>query len=146
MGRARSLWLSLYFTDTQSTCYFEPITQFRSYEAFRDALGETDGASGGDLIYFYADLKKDFPGARFFKVTRPYDETITSYRKVFPNLGEDALRHAYDYFLTIDEPEIRFDALDDHLDEIEKTIGVPLNPYRKQLMRNTVATIKEVRI
>lgn len=145
MGRARSLWLSLYFTDTESTCYFEPLAQCPSFEAFTETLGENDGASGGDLIYFYAGLKERFPKAKFFKITRDYDETMNSYRRIFPRISQGALKHAYDFFLGIDEPEIPFDSLDDHLDELEQTLGVSLNPHRKRLMRNTICNIKEVR-
>jgi len=144
MGRARSLWLSLYFTD-KSTCYFEPLARFNSFDAFTAALGPGDGASGGDLIYFYADLKELFPDAAFYKITRPYDETVRSYRKLFPRLEGEALRHAYEYFQAIEEPSIPYDRLDEYLPRIEQTIGVSLNPYRAELMRNTIANIKEVR-
>ena len=145
MGRARSLWLSLYFTDTHSTCYFEPLTRFSTFDSFTSAIGPYDGASGGDLIHFYQDLKRVFPDACFWKITRPFGDTMTSYRKLFPRLADETLRHTFDYFKSVDEPEIPYDRLDEHLPEIEQTIGAQLNPYRAELMRNTIANIKEVR-
>lgn len=109
--------------------------------------GITRGGSGSDLVVLYPALKVAFPDAAFVKITRPYADVLRSYRRSFPNEAdvETLLEAANESFEAIDEFTCPYDELDERMGELEDLVGVHPNGYKRELMMNTVATIKALR-
>ena len=132
LPRSRTKWFADYFDGIDGfKGIHEPLNGCPSKEAFYTLAGRGDVVISDSALHI-TDFQQRFPDHKTVIIERDIDEVFGSLKRFFASQGlplpsYEHLKHQAAETFALDGLRVRFEDIDDRLEEIHEYLGVPYN-------------------